>query len=121
VRRRLLLLAWLPQWAAAQEVWRCGPAGRSYAQQPCPGGRRIDVPEPRPADDVAAARAVAAREAALADRMRRERLDQEARHQGSGLIAIGPEPVPLRPQPVVVLPRRPRLQPRRRPPAGGGT
>jgi hypothetical protein len=109
VKRRVLLLACLPHAVAAQEVWRCGPGGRHYAQSPCPGGQRIDIPAPRPPEDVQAAREAALREAATADRLRRERLAFEAPYRGNGLVAITSEPAPVRPG-RAAPPRRPRRQ-----------
>ena len=58
MRRRLVLLgAWLPLAAAAQTVYRCGPAGNVYTQQPCADGRAIDVSDPRTPAQAAEARA----------------------------------------------------------------
>ncbi len=86
-----LPLVTLPLASQAQDVWRCGPDGRSYADAPCADGRRIEVAEARPADEVRLAQAQAAREIHLADTLRRERLAQEAAQRGSGLAALGPQ------------------------------
>lgn len=87
----VLMLA-LPLLAGAQEVWRCGPDGRVYADAPCADGRRVDVAQAeRPAADVQAARTRAAREEQRATALRSERLAQEAAQRGSGAAAgIGP-------------------------------
>ena len=86
----LLALAALPLLASAQTVWRCGPDGRSFSDTPCVEGRALTVAEPRPAEDVAEARVLAEREKRLAERMRRERLQEEAAQRGNGLASLGP-------------------------------
>jgi hypothetical protein len=85
----LIALA-LPLLAAAQQVWRCGPEGRSYSDTPCPAGKALEPVQARPAADLEAAQARAERELQLADRLHRERLSQEAAARGNGLAAIGP-------------------------------
>ncbi len=96
-RRLLTLLALslplmsLPLMSLAQGVWRCGPDGRSYADAPCADGRRIEVDEARPADEVRLAQAQAAREIRTAEALRRERQAQDAAQRGSGLAAVGPQ------------------------------
>ena len=83
--------------AQAQTVWRCGPAANVYSQSPCADGRTIAVADGRDAQEVDAARAVAARERALADTLTRQRLEREreARAElGSGLAGIKPAPRP---------------------------
>lgn len=88
----LLLLMALPAWAAAQTVWRCGPEGRSFSDTPCADGQALALAlaDARPSQDVAAARALADREMRLADKLRRERLREEAAQRGNGLAALGP-------------------------------
>ncbi len=88
-----VLMLVLPLLAGAQEVWRCGPDGRVYANAPCADGRRVDVAQAeRPAADVQAARAQAARDENRADALRRERLAQERAQRGTGAAAgIGPQ------------------------------
>lgn len=94
LRPSLFLLLCLPMActvASAQSVWRCGPEGRSYSDSPCPEGRVVAAADPRSAGDVAAARAVLARDQRLAQQLvaeRRER-EREALARGSGLAAIG--------------------------------
>lgn len=84
----------LPLLATAQTVWRCGPEGRSFSDQPCSEGRQMALAvDPRPADDVHTARLQAARDIRLAETMRRERLRQEALLRGSGLASLGPQDV----------------------------
>ncbi len=89
----LLALALLvPTLASAQAVWRCGPEGRSYSATPCADGRPVEVTaDARPAEDIHAAQAQAARDIRTADTMRRERLAQEALQRGSGLGSLGPK------------------------------
>lgn len=86
----LLLLLALPAWAAAQTVWRCGPEGRSFSDTPCADGQALALADARPSQDLAAARALADRELRLAEKLRRERLREEAAQRGNGLAALGP-------------------------------
>jgi hypothetical protein len=86
----LIILAALPLLAQAQQVWRCGADGRSYSSVPCVEGRQLEVPEARPAADLAAARAQATREVRLADTMHKQRLAEESAQRGSGITGIGP-------------------------------
>ncbi|ODV11954.1 MAG: hypothetical protein ABT20_04735 [Rubrivivax sp. SCN 70-15] len=83
--------------AQAQTVWRCGPAANVYSHSPCADGRTVAVADGRDAQEVDAARAVAARERALADTLTRQRVEREreARAElGSGLAGIKPAPRP---------------------------
>ena len=73
-----LLLACAGIAAAQTQVYRCGPNGREYSQQPCPGGSTFDAADPRDAAQRAQARQVAELERARADRLERERLAREA-------------------------------------------
>ena len=73
--------------AGAQSVYRCGS---SYAQQPCPGGSEVAVGSaPRPAADVAQARAAAQTDMKRADAMEKARLAQE--RNASKALVIGPQ------------------------------
>jgi len=83
----------LPLAATAQDVWRCGPDGRSYSSTPCNEGRRLDALDSRPASDIAAAQQAAARQQRLADALTRERLAQESAQRGNGLGSIA-QPAP---------------------------
>lgn len=91
-----LVASWAPAAAAgnglATSAWRCGVDGRVYSDTPCTGGREIGLPAPRPDADVRAAERVAQREAALADRLKRER---EAR--AAAALAANALPVSLGP------------------------
>jgi len=133
---------WLPQPSAfaagsdlaASGAWRCGPEGRVYTDAPCPGGREVALPAPRPPADVQAAHRVAARERALADRLRREREAREAASIAarSQPINIGPRTRPLsaarpsaagrsQPAPTAQRPKLQRPRPAPSPDAGDGT
>jgi len=64
----------------AQTVWRCGADGRSFSDRPCADGQRVQMAEladVRSADEVLAAREVAARQQRLAETLRQERLQLE--------------------------------------------
>lgn len=117
----MLLLAG-PLLASAQDVWRCGPDGRSYADAPCEGGRPLMVADARSADQVAQARAVAVRDRQLADRLARERAERErqARAQGSGLTGIVETPLRSAARPVAAQPPAPKAKKPSRP-SGAGT
>jgi hypothetical protein len=55
--------------AQAQTVWRCGPTGNVYSDSACDGGQVVAAADVRSPAEVRAARAVAARERALAERL----------------------------------------------------
>ena len=61
--------------ANAQAVYRCG---NTYAQEPCPQARLVDVSDPRSASQRADASLLAANDKQLGDQMARERLASEA-------------------------------------------
>jgi predicted outer membrane protein len=88
----LLMFAALPWLAQAQAegaaVWRCGADGRSFSDQPCAGGRLVDVPAPRSAAEVAAAQAQAEQEKRFAERLTRERQQRDNVAPGTGLMGI---------------------------------
>ena len=65
--------------AAAQTVYRCGPAAAvSYTQTPCAGGRRIDVGDPRSAAQQADAHEVTIKNEVLGNAMAQDRREAEA-------------------------------------------
>jgi hypothetical protein len=65
--------------AHAQTVWRCGSAsGVVYSDTACTGGQAVAVADPRSAAEVQAARGVAARERALAQRLAASRRHGDA-------------------------------------------
>ncbi len=88
----LLAVAALPVWAQAQAqaIWRCGADGRSFSDTPCAEGRVVASVDTRPLGDVAAAQTLADREKRLAEKLRLERLREEATQRGNGLAALGP-------------------------------
>ena len=73
-----LLLACAGIAAAQTQVYRCGPDGREYSQQPCAGGSAFDAADPRDAVQRAQARHAAELDRTRADRLERERLAREA-------------------------------------------
>ena len=121
----LALTAGLVSGAGAQTVWRCGPDGRSYQQQPCDAGRSVDVSDPRSAADVAEARALLSRERRLVSTLAAERRtrDREVKAMGSQLLGIEPAPdVELRPHESAWQPvQQARRPPARRSPSAAGT
>ena len=93
MRRRLVLLgAWLPLAVGAQTVYRCGPAGNVYTQQPCPGGREIDVSDPRTPAQASQARAELRSQEQWARRAAKERQAEEAANPPALAGGIGPRP-----------------------------
>ena len=111
-----LVIATLPCVAAAQgrTIWRCGPDGRSFSDQPCAQGQAMALNDARrPADDVSQARQRAADDRRLADQMTRERLKSESAARGSGysgmpLAAAGVKPAAA---PLAQKKRRPHRSP----------
>ena len=92
----------LPLWCSAQTVWRCGPDARVYSDTPCSEGRRVDVPQARPASDVHAAQQQARLDIRQAELQRRERLAQEAMLRGNGMAALGPRATEIKPTLLVI-------------------
>lgn len=72
------LFALLPLAAAAQTVYRCGPDGRTYSQEPCPQGRPVDVGDARTREQQAQTAAAAKRDARTAAAMEKDRRRSEA-------------------------------------------
>ncbi len=75
----VLGLAGTAETAAQATVYRCGPDGRSYSQQPCAEGRAIDVDDARSPDQRTDGTAAVRRDAALARQLERERRLMESR------------------------------------------
>ncbi len=117
----LLLAASLHTGAQAQSIWRCGPEGRSYSDQPCPAGHALELADTRSPVDVQAAREVAEGERRLANQLTQQRLqrEREAGARGPGLAGIGAAaPVgQIKPK---AKPRT-RPKPKTLPPAATGT
>ena len=86
-----LALAWTG--AAAGELWRCGPDGRSFSDLPCADGTPIALAAPPSAAARAEAQAVAAREQQALQRLAAERRAREAAPWAEGRAA----PAAIRP------------------------
>ena len=82
--------------AGAQTMYRCGS---SYSQQPCPGGAEVAGLAPRPAADVAQAKAAAQADGKRADAMEKARLQQEK--NAPKATVMGPKEVASAPKAVV--------------------
>ena len=80
----LLLAAsgWLAGPVQAQAVYRCGD---SYSQQPCPGGKEVQVEDSRTAAQRLDTSQAAQREAKTADAMEKARLKEEAKVAPAGI------------------------------------
>lgn len=72
-----VVLAAAPAVHAQDKVWRCGPDGRTYSSQPCPGGREVPVADPRNADQQREAQDLADRESRLSRQLAAERRSAE--------------------------------------------
>lgn len=79
----IILLAALPLASGAQTVYRCGPEGRTYSQEPCRDGKAVDVADPRTPEQRAEAERAAARTRALGDNLERERRANEAQQRAA--------------------------------------
>ena len=83
-----ITLAWLLAGSVqAQTVWRCGPEGNRYSDSACADGRTVAVADTRSPAEVQAARAVAARERALAERLAADNVLRES-SAGARLVGI---------------------------------
>ena len=71
----------------AQTVWRCEPDGNRYSDSACTDGRIVAVADTRSPADVQAARAVALRERALAERLAAANAQHDVA-QGPRLVGI---------------------------------
>lgn len=74
--------------AAQTPVYRCGPQGREYSQQPCPGGTQFDAADPRNAAQRAQAVDAAERERRYAAGLERDRLARDAATLPSRAVGI---------------------------------
>jgi hypothetical protein len=79
--------------ANAQPVYRCGPDGRSYSYQPCPGGRTVDVGDRRSVLQRHHAKALSAADRRLAIEMERDRLAREREPKPNAASLGGGAPV----------------------------
>jgi hypothetical protein len=78
----------------AQPTWRCGPDGRVYQQEPCPGGRAVDVADPRSSAQRRAAMDAARNDARLAERLERERRSRDSAARPAGAAGFNARPAP---------------------------
>lgn len=83
----------MPLASQAQNVWRCGPDGRTFTDAPCPQGQAIDVPASRPAEDLHSAQQRAVRDRAWADQLQRERAQRESQPNAGPTGIYGLRPV----------------------------
>lgn len=90
----MLLCAGAAATLAQDRVYRCGADGRSYSQEPCEGGRPVDVTDSRTAQQAAQTRQAASRDAREANELERQRLHAErlAVRQGPSLIGWSAKP-----------------------------
>jgi hypothetical protein len=83
-------LSALAQTALAEDrVYRCGPEGHSYSQQPCANGAAIEVADARSTPQVTQAQRVAQRDARLAEALTRQRQQAESAAARQGPVLIG--------------------------------
>jgi hypothetical protein len=76
--------------AASQQVYRCGPEGRTYSQTPCKDGYAVNTDDARTAEQRKAAEAAVKREAKMAEKMAEERQAKEAAAAKQAPTIIGP-------------------------------
>jgi hypothetical protein len=84
----LLLLAAAA--TAQTSVYRCGPQGREYSQEPCATGVALDLADPRSAAQRHQTQAAVARDIRLAETLAKERLRREQAASRQGAAHIGP-------------------------------
>jgi hypothetical protein len=87
---------------ASSTIYRCGPQGRVFSDQPCADGHRVRHGDARTAEQVQHAREIAQREAAAAQRIAQE--NEAMRREGMSRGATGldqpkvAEPAPKKPK-----------------------
>jgi hypothetical protein len=79
---------------AAQTVYRCGPDGREYSQQPCKDGRAVDVADPRSAAQQREGERLARDQKRLAEQLQAQRRQREATAKPQGAAALRAMRVP---------------------------
>ena len=82
-----LLLAATAHGQGSPGVYRCG---NSYSAVPCPGGKALDVDDPRTADQRQQALAAQKQQAQLADQLADERRARAQAAVGQQAVRIGP-------------------------------
>lgn len=108
----LLMAAITAAPGAAQTVYRCGPNGNVYSQQPCADGKALDVNDPRTATQQRDARADASKNAQQAKAMQRERekAERASKPAAAGSLRVAqPEPAPQAAKPPKVAASKPTL------------
>ena len=91
-----LLLACAAFGAAAQTAYRCGPGGRVYQSAPCPGGREIDIGDPRTDEQRRSAQEAVAADRRLASQLERDQQAREAARRAAmprTVVVAAPQPV----------------------------
>ena len=90
-----LLLACAAFGAAAQTAYRCGPGGRVYQSAPCPGGREIDIGDPRTDEQRRSAQEAVAADRRLASQLERDQQAREAARRAAmprTVVVAAPQP-----------------------------
>jgi Domain of unknown function (DUF4124) len=95
----LLALAGLPQPSTAQTVYRCGADGKVYSDAPCPGGKTVNVADPRTGAQVQAAQTQVQQQQALGQRMQADREHNERLAAAANARASNLGPVAAKPKP----------------------
>lgn len=78
--------------ASAQTVYRCGPLGNQYSQQPCEHGKVVDVADPRSAAQVDAALKAIAEQRRRGLELASQRRSDERAMRPAVAAGIGPAP-----------------------------
>ncbi len=101
----------------AKTVWKCGEGGRAYSESPCPGGKAVNVADVRSSADVRTAQDSVKRSQDLADRMRKQRLEDERRNlvANAGAANLGPHKAPVVKPDAAVKTKKKAKPPRRHP------
>ena len=89
------LLLCLASVASAQAtVYRCGPDGKTYSQEPCAGGKKIDASDTRTEAQRADSLATTAADKQRADALERDRLKREAAQKPAAASGFNARPAP---------------------------
>lgn len=91
--------------AAQPPAWRCGPDGRVYQQEPCPGGRPVDAADPRSEGERRAARESAKADARRAEQLERDRRARESAARPARATGFNARPVPAATAPASAPPK----------------
>jgi hypothetical protein len=77
---------------AQATVYRCGPDGKTYSQEPCKGGKKIDASDTRTEAQRADSLATTAADQKRADALERERKVREAAQKPSAASGFNSRP-----------------------------